>query len=424
VEKPRILLIKPPERSEFDFGAFSLAALAASVTDRAEVAIFDATHLSCVDAAARTWREAPDIVGVTVMGSGSVPSARRFIEALVDHPARKPVTILAGGQGATATPRPILESGASAVVLGEGETTLRQVLAQGALPGAPGLAFLVDGELRIGPPQPLVEPLDSLPHPARHLMPTPRDGVHLMETSRGCPHLCAFCETTRFHGREWRPHSPARVAEEAARLVEKHDAWVILFADDNFAASGSRVLEICDRLAAGPRPATFMVSARADDLLRDPSIIPALARGRIFRVTVGVETLEEGPASAIGKAIAPALYREVFERLAAHGIFSLASFIVGLPGESDDFRHLLEPAVKAGPDAATFVPFLPMPGTPLAADAVDFAPSPENSRRAEELTEMFHGHPAVRRRLEKAVASGGIRGLMARATLNRRLGKA
>jgi radical SAM superfamily enzyme YgiQ (UPF0313 family) len=118
------------------------------------------------------------------------------------------------------------------------------------------------------------------------------------------------------------------------------------------------------------------------------------------------------------------LYREVFERLAAHGIFSLASFIVGLPGESDDFRHLLEPAVKAGPDAATFVPFLPMPGTPLAADAVDFAPSPENSRRAEELTEMFHGHPAVRRRLEKAVASGGIRGLMARATLNRRLGKA
>jgi anaerobic magnesium-protoporphyrin IX monomethyl ester cyclase len=424
VEKPRILLIKPPERSEFDFGAFSLAVLAASVTDRTEVAIFDATTLSCADAAARTWNESPDIVGVTVMGTGSVPPARRFIEALVEHPARKPAMILAGGHGATALPGPILAAGASAVVLGEGETTLRQVLAQGALPGAPGLAFLVDGELRIGPPQPLFEPLDSLPRPARHLMPAPRDGIHLMETSRGCPHLCAFCETTRFHGREWRPHSPARVAEEAARLVEKHDAWVILLADDNFAANGSRVLEICDRLAAGPLPATFMASARADDLLRDPGLIPALARGRILRLTVGVETLEEGPAAAVGKAISPAVYQEVFELLAEHGIFSLASFIVGLPGESVDPRHLLELAVQAGPDAATFVPFYPMPGTPLAVGAAEFAPSPENCRRAEELTEAFHGHPAVRRRLEMAVTSGGIRGLMAEATLNRRSGKA
>ncbi len=423
MEKPRVLLIKPPERSQFDFGAFSLAVLAASVMDKADVTIFDATTLSCADAAVRTWNESPDIVGVTVMGSGSVPSAVRFIEALVDHPASKPAMILAGGHGATAAPVPILAAGASAVVMGEGETTLRQVLAQGALPGAPGLAFLVDGELRIGPPQPLVEPLDSLPHPARHLMPASRDGIHLMETSRGCPHLCAFCETTRFHGREWRPHSPARVAEEAARLVQKHDAWVILFADDNFAANGTRVLEICDRLATGPLPATFMASVRADDLLRDPAVIPTPASGRIFRVTVGVETLEEGPASAIGKAIAPAVYREVFERLAAHGIFSLASFIVGLPGESDDPRYLLELAVQAGPDAATFVPFLPMPGTPLAVHAADFAPAPENCRHAEELTEMFHGHPAVHRRLEKAVASGGIRGLMAKATLNRRPGK-
>jgi hypothetical protein len=97
VEKPRILLIKPPERSEFDFGVFSLAALAASVTDRAEVAIFDATSLSCVDAASRIWKESPEIVGVTVMGSGSVPSSAHFIEALVDHPARKQATILAGG---------------------------------------------------------------------------------------------------------------------------------------------------------------------------------------------------------------------------------------------------------------------------------------------------------------------------------------
>lgn len=100
--------------------------------------------------------------------------------------------------------------------------------------------------------------------------------------------------------------------------------------------------------------------------------------------------------------------------------FSPASFIVELPGESEDSRRLLELAVRAGPDAATFVPFLPMPGAPLAVDAADFVPSPANCRRAEALTSAFHGHPAVRRLLEEAVASGGIRGLVAKATLNRR----
>jgi hypothetical protein len=77
-----------------------------------------------------------------------------------------------------------------------------------------------------GPFQELIRPMDSLQPPARDLMPPPGDGIHLMETSRGSPHSCDFCETTRLYGRSWRPHSPERVAAEVIRLVEGHDAVI------------------------------------------------------------------------------------------------------------------------------------------------------------------------------------------------------
>ena len=414
----KLLLIKPPEKTGFDFGAFSLVTLAAAVRDMADVTILDATDLAIDDAADKAWAADPEMIGVTVMGLQSVLSAARFIHVLSHHPKAGGADIIAGGHGATVAPERILTAGADAVVLGEGEATLRDLLVRGIDEDVrPGTAQLCGDDFLVGPPRPLITPLDALPGPARELMAPPRDGVYLLETSRGCPHHCGFCETTRFHGSRWRPHTPAWVAEETARLVENHDAWVVLIADDNFAARPSRVIEICRLLSRGPLPATFIASARADDLARDPAVIPALASARIHRVMVGVETLEPEPASRVAKLIPPALYREVFERLAEHQIFSMASFIVGLPGESEDPDRLLELAVSAGSDAACFVPFLPMPGTPLAVGATLFEPLPVYVERAAVLTDAFRCHPAVRSRLSRAAESGGVREIMARATL-------
>ena len=40
-----LLLVKPPEKSELNFGAFSLAVLGAAVQDMADISILDATDL-------------------------------------------------------------------------------------------------------------------------------------------------------------------------------------------------------------------------------------------------------------------------------------------------------------------------------------------------------------------------------------------
>jgi anaerobic magnesium-protoporphyrin IX monomethyl ester cyclase len=422
----RVVLVKPPERSRLNFGAFSLGVLAAAVRQQADVAILDATSLAVDEAARAVLGQHPDFVGVTAMGMESVAPVAAFIRSLrrespniAAHLSKgATLTVIAGGHGATMLPQALLQAGADAVVVGEGELTLQQILEDGIVQGMAGVVCLEGEGILAGPGRRPVRPLDRLPLPARDLMPGPPDGVHLIETSRGCPHACTFCEATLFHGRVWRPHSAARVALEAAHLVEDYGAWIIHFADDNFAADPDRVLEICDRLRGGPLPALILASGRADDILADHRVIPAMAGARILRVSVGVETTEPALAGATGKSIPIDGYREAFARMREQGMFSLASFIVGLPGETGEMRRrAVQLAIESGADAARFLPFLPLPGTPLAAERTGSAPDPADVQEAERFTSMFFESAVVRERLTQAARAGGVRGLLARGAL-------
>lgn len=417
-----VLLVKPPERTSFNFGAYSLGTLAAAVRDLADVEILDATDSSPETAAAEVAARRPDLVGVTAMGFRSTAPVAAFLRALRSA-VGKGVALVAGGHGASSLPGEILAAGADAVVLGEGEVTFRRLVAEGVeaiRPGDPGLALLADGPVAAGPPQRLVFPLDRLPPPARDLMPPPVDGVHLLETSRGCPHECSFCEATRFYGRRWRAFSPARVAAEVRRLVEDFGAFLVEFADDNVTASPERVLRLCDALRGGSLPACFFVSARADDLTSRPDLLPAMAEARMLRVAVGVETLDPAVAARVGKPIPAETYREAFQRMRDLGIFSVASLIVGLPGETPEARErTVALAVEAAPDAAGFLPFLPVPGAPASGDRPTFEPDPADLRDAGLFNRAFYDDPGVRARLERAAAEGGVRGLFARGALER-----
>lgn len=421
----RVLLIKPPEHSHFDFGTFSLGVLAASIRDIADVTILDATVRTPEEVAQTIQTSRPDIVGITVMGLASVRPATSFVCALRSLLNSHNVslgTIIAGGHGASMAPEWLLEAGVDAVVIGEGERTLRTILTNGLQPGMQGVVCLDGGRLVAGPPQIPIRPLDSLPLPARDLMPLP-GAVHLMETSRGCPHGCNFCEATRFAGRMWRPYSPERVVAEVRRLVEEYDAWVIHFADDNFAASSRRVLEICDLLSAGPLPAFFMASARGDDLLTDPRLIPSMAAAHILRICVGVETVEPELARAAGKPIGLSTYREAFAQMRDYGMFTIASFIVGLPGEHPAMRQrAVDRAIEVGADVAHFLPFWPLPGTPFGVGHEYFEPDPTDIRDAQRMTQEYAQHPMVQQRLTQAAQRNDTRGLLARATLAHRDG--
>ena len=113
-----------------------------------------------------------------------------------------------------------------------------------------GIAFNENGKKVVTPPRPVIEDLDSLPFPARHLLPmdayfaaakeNPLRGEiskpwATMITSRGCPHNCVFCANHNFMGRQWRGRSPENVVDEIEQLVRTYVLNRSTSNDDNMA---------------------------------------------------------------------------------------------------------------------------------------------------------------------------------------------
>ncbi|MCW4029409.1 MAG: B12-binding domain-containing radical SAM protein [Candidatus Bathyarchaeota archaeon] len=407
----RVTLVKPPEQARLNFGTFSLAVLASAVTDIADVNILDATYLSMQDSVAAILNQKPDVVGITTMSLQSVDKVALLVQSIRQKGFMG--KIVAGGHGASMLPLPVLQSGADVVVYGEGEETFRELLQNGFSEQIQGIYFLKDGTLQKTPPRNLVD-IEKLKAPARNLCPKVDDDIFLLETSRGCPHSCSFCETSRFFFCTWRGKSPHKVVEEIKGIVND-GAVAIQIADDNFTANPKRVIEICRLLKDQPLPLFFMFSARTDDLLKEPALIGALAEGNFLRATIGVETLVPQIAKSIGKPIDFSQHKQAFNKLRKAGIFSVASFIVGLPAETEAMRaQYVEWAVELA-DSAVFLPFQPFPGTPMEAKVSE--PEDWCVRCAEELTLAFRRHPVALERLGLAAQESTVRGMLARVTL-------
>jgi anaerobic magnesium-protoporphyrin IX monomethyl ester cyclase len=415
MSKIRVALVKPPERTSLDFGCFSLAVLAAYQKDIALVKIFDSTSQPIDEAATAVNAWAPNIIGVTTMAIDSVGPTVALIKRIREIGYTG--LVVAGGHGATMLPSELLENGADAVVYGEGESTFREVITSGVSEEVRGLFLLQEGKLTKTPPRPPLD-MDQLPPPARHLMNPPQGDLVMLETSRGCPHHCAFCETTKFHGNQWRGRSPQNVARDVHDLVSA-GAKIITISDDNFLANPERAKQISEELSNKKLPLFFIFSARSDDLLRDPEVIPALARSHFLRVNVGVETVAPELSAIIRKTITLDEHRRAFQAMREAGIYSVASFIVGLPGETEQMRSgYLQASVELA-DSAVFLPFQPLPGIDLGDGSCQ--PEPWCIELAEALTKQFQIHPSVIKKLLKAAREPTVRGMLARTSLQNRL---
>jgi anaerobic magnesium-protoporphyrin IX monomethyl ester cyclase len=407
----RVTLVKPPEQARLNFGTFSLAVLASAVTEIASVDILDATYLSVQDAVAAILKLKPDVLGITTMSLQSVEQVSNLLQGIRQKGFMGKIVV--GGHGASMLPLPILQSGADVVVYGEGEETFRELLQSSISEKIQGIYFLKDGNLQKTPPRNLVD-IEKLKAPARNLCPKVEDGIYLLETSRGCPHSCSFCETSRFFSCTWRGKSPQKVVKEIEGIVN-NDAVAIQIADDNFTANPKRAIEICHLLKGKPLPLFFMYSARTDDLLKTPTFIQALAQAHFLRATIGVETLVPEIAKSIGKPISFRQHKRAFDNLRKEGIFTVASFIVGLPHETEAMRAgYVDWAVQLS-DSAVFLPFQPFPGTPMASEVSE--PEDWCVKCAEELTLQFRRHPVALERLTLASQESTVRGMLARATL-------
>ncbi|PLR97511.1 B12-binding domain-containing radical SAM protein [Bacillus sp. T33-2] len=183
------------------------------------------------------------------------------------------------------------------IVIGEGEKTFKQLLAQ--IEGArrfedvPGVAFRKNGTVKITPQQNKLD-LKELPSPFRFAEDIPHFSkrVVYVETSRGCPFSCQFCLSSievgvRYFDRE--------KIKDDIRYLMANGAKTIKFVDRTFNISRSYAMEMFQFLIDEHLPGTIFQFEITADIMR-PEVIEFLntnAPAGLFRFEIGVQSTND-----------------------------------------------------------------------------------------------------------------------------------
>jgi len=295
------------------------------------------------------------------------------------------VKIVMGGPHPTLDPEGVLSfSHIDFVIRGEGEYSFLE-FCQAYLGGKEdqfrnilGLSFKENGNIIHNPDRPMIENLDELPFPARHLIPLmkyrnygrvyKRKPVGVMITSRGCPLRCIFCAHEIF-GRKYRFMGASRIVEEIKFLQEKYGVREILFREDNFTANRNRVFEFCDILIKENINITWMCLADANSITEDMAI--RMKEAGCWHIGIGVESGNQEIINILKKNIRLEHVEKVFNFLHKVGIKTLAFFMIG---NYADTKKTIEDTIRfanqLNTDFAIFTITTPFPGTELFEMAV------------------------------------------------------
>ena len=286
-------------------------------------------------AARQLW---PDVVGVTSTTpywDQAQATGKLLRRVLPDR------CFVIGGPHLNANPQLLLENPEFSLgVRGEGEAAMLEIvqaIEAGKDPAeVPGVVSAQGGELLFAEARPLLEDLDRLPFPARHLLPIhryrplPNDEYALPKTaaitSRGCPFMCSFC-AKHTHGARYRAYSPARVVEELHHLEDRYGIRDIAFVDSTFMPTRKRILACLDAMEADPPRASWTCSCRANVL--DEEIVRRMRAMGCWRVRIGIESGNAGVLKSIRKGVTKEQCDYAVRTAAAAGLQVKAFFMVG-----------------------------------------------------------------------------------------------
>ena len=345
----RVTLINPPRFFEIEpnLGLFYVAA----VLDKAghEVAVIDKPINTLVG---KTWealnasfkvvidevtRTKPDLIGMTA-------TCHTFyaLELLDIFKVLLPRTkIVVGGPHVTFTADDVLTNYRSVdfVVRGEGEyTTLKLAKAlekDGDFGEIEGLSYKRDGAVMNNPDAPLIENLDELPYPARHLVNLeeyPEESRITLISSRGCPHRCVFCVAPKLW-KVYRPRSVEKVLEEFVYLVQEYSPKRVNFVDDTFAVGRDRTIALCRGIGQKSQGVPWSAMTRVglgNELLEEMHA----AGCRILYF--GCESGDDSTLRTVTKGITTSQIESTVRMALRIGFDVECSFVINLPFETPE----------------------------------------------------------------------------------------
>ncbi len=311
----------------------------------------------------------PDIIGFTAT-TGNVAAALNM--SRIAKKINPDTKIIFGGAHPTARPESTLKfPEVDYIVMREGEQTLLELVRNfdsQDFSGVLGMGYKDDGGIKINPPRPLIENLDELPFPARHLLERkgafPPDAFGGIFTSRGCPFSCIYCSSHTIWGKRVRYRSVDSVIEEIKRVKKEFRTRHFFFVDDTFSLKMDRARELCDRITGENLDIEWHCQTRVDCVSEE--LIKKMKEAGCNCVLIGVETGDPESMKKIKKAIDLDKVRAAATLFKKCGMPFNTFFMVGFPWETlDQINNTLSFMKEIDPSDASYAVVTPQPGTEL-----------------------------------------------------------
>ena len=288
-----------------------------------------------------------DLVGLTVLCAAE----KRAIEVAQAF-RKRGIKVVAGGIHASLAPERLQEH-VDAVVIGEAESVWADVIADaqnGRLKPRYKAAALCD--------------MQHLPRPRFDLLDMSKFlyNVYPVQTTRGCPHGCQFCEVQILYGRKYRFRPIGEVLDEIKSLPSRN----LHIVDDNIGGNVNRAKE----LFRGMIPLKVKWSGLTTfKSIRDEEYVKLAKKSGCFHLNLGIESVNPVSLDGIKKHHnSVAEYRDLLRGLDRHRVPYSLNFILGFDEDTlETVKRTIDFCRLIKPPMAFFSLLTPRPGTPLMA---------------------------------------------------------
>lgn len=195
--------------------------------------------------------------------------------------------------------------------------------------------------------------LAESPVPRWDTMPVGRYGSLAIQTTRGCPFDCEFCDIIVLFGRKVRPKPIDRVIDEIRLLVVEHGADSIFFTDDNFIGNRRYAKDLLRAIVSfrkGLKSQLNFYTQVSLNLALDQELLELMVEAGFNRVFVGIESPRKDSLLEANKRHNVA--RDIIESIRTiqrSGLVVWAGMIVGFDSDDTDiFREQYEFLQAAG----------------------------------------------------------------------------
>ena len=217
-----------------------------------------------------------------------------------------------------------------------------------------------------------INDLDSLPFPARHLLPKESivsytstikgEASTTIIGSRGCPYNCAFCASKVMWNRKVKYRSPDNIIAEIKEVIMDYEVTHFRFQDDTIIASKKWITELCEKMK--PLGITWRGTTRVDHSQKD--ILQLMKEAGCYEIAYGIETLDDKVLKMNNKQITNEEIHEAIINAKSVGLKTRLFFMIGLPGQdvniADDIISFIE---ECQPEAVNLSTFVPLPGSDI-----------------------------------------------------------